>query len=150
MASKKSPSIFGTLQKTTEAASAVNGEFVRQLRVSDLEDNPMNRFSMAEDEQFLSTVESVKKDGFLEDIIVTPAATEGKYRIVSGHRRLFPQHLCQRCSECCGLSGKKRAGSVRYGRPDRRPLKNKLPWHTLGEEVNDEAGAFKAAASGCP
>ena len=86
MASKKSPSIFGTLQKTTEAASAVNGEFVRQLRVSDLEDNPMNRFSMAEDEQFLSTVESVKKDGFLEDIIVTPAATEGKYRIVSGHR----------------------------------------------------------------
>lgn len=88
MASKKSPSIFGTLQKTTEAASAVNGEFVRQLRVSDLEDNPMNRFSMAEDEQFLSTVESVKKDGFLEDIIVTPAATEGKYRIVSGHRRV--------------------------------------------------------------
>ena len=71
MASKKSPSIFGTLQKTTEAASAVNGEFVRQLRVSDLEDNPMNRFSMAEDEQFLSTVESVKKDGFLDDIIVT-------------------------------------------------------------------------------
>ena len=53
MASKKSPSIFGTLQKTTEAASAVNGEFVRQLRVSDLVDNPMNRFSMAEDEQFL-------------------------------------------------------------------------------------------------
>lgn len=88
MASKKSPSIFGTLQKTTEAASAVNGEFVRQLRVADLEDNPMNRFSMAEDEQFLSTVESVKKDGFLEDIIVTPAAAEGKYRIVSGHRRV--------------------------------------------------------------
>ena len=88
MASKKSPSIFGTLQKTTEAASAVNGEFVRQLRVSDLEDNPMNRFSMAEDEQFLSTVESVKKDGFLEDIIVTPAAAEDKYRIVSGHRRV--------------------------------------------------------------
>ena len=48
----------------------------------------MNRFSMAEDEQFLSTVESVKKDGFLEDIIVTPAAAEGKYRIVSGHRRV--------------------------------------------------------------
>ena len=63
---------------------------------------------------------------------------------------LLPQHLCQRCRECCGLSGKKRAGAVRYGRPDRRPLKNKLPRHTPGEEVNDEAGAFKAAASGCP
>ena len=64
--------------------------------------------------------------------------------------RLLPQHLCQRCRECCGLSGKEGAGSVRYGRPDRRPLKNKLPRYTPGEEVNDEAGAFKAAASGCP
>ena len=63
---------------------------------------------------------------------------------------LFPQHLCQRRRKCCGLSGKEGAGSVRYGRPDRRPLKNKLPRHTPGEEVNDEAGAFKAAASGCP
>ena len=64
--------------------------------------------------------------------------------------RLLPQHLCQRRRKCCGLSGKEGAGSVRYGRPDRRPLKNKLPRHTPGEEVNDEAGAFKAAASGCP
>lgn len=49
MASKKSPSIFGTLQKTADNAAAVNGEFVRQLRVDALEENPMNRFSMAED-----------------------------------------------------------------------------------------------------
>ena len=85
---KKNVSMFATLQKTAESASAVNGEFVRQLRVDALLPNPMNRFSMAEDEQFLSTVESVKKDGFLEDIIVTPAETEGQYRIVSGHRRV--------------------------------------------------------------
>ena len=88
MATKKNPSIFGTLQKTAENASAVNSEFVRQLRVDALLPNPMNRFSMEEDEQFLSTVESVKKDGFLEDIIVTPAEAEGQYRIVSGHRRV--------------------------------------------------------------
>ena len=50
MASKKSPSIFGTLQKTTEAASAVNGEFVRQLLVADLEVSLFFRFSMVEDE----------------------------------------------------------------------------------------------------
>ena len=31
MAGKKSPSIFSTLQKTTENASAVNGELTRQL-----------------------------------------------------------------------------------------------------------------------
>ena len=88
MASKKSPSIFGTLQKTADNAAAVNGEFVRQLRVDALEENPMNRFSMAEDAQFQATMDSVEKDGFLEDIIVTPAEAEGKYRIISGHRRV--------------------------------------------------------------
>ena len=72
MAGKKSPSIFSTLQKTTENASAVNGELTRQLPVASLVDNPMNRFSMAEDDEFLSTMRSVEQDGFLEDIVVTP------------------------------------------------------------------------------
>ena len=61
---KKNPSIFSTLQKTTANASAVNGEFTRQLPVDALEDNPMNRFSMAEGEQFTSTMASVEADGF--------------------------------------------------------------------------------------
>ena len=85
---KKNPSIFSTLQKTTANASAVNGEFTRQLPVDALEDNPMNRFSMAEDEQFTSTMASVETDGFLEDIVVTPSETEGRWRIISGHRRV--------------------------------------------------------------
>lgn len=85
---KKNPSIFSTLQKTTANASAVNGEFTRQLPVDALDDNPMNRFSMAEDEQFTSTMASVETDGFLEDIVVTPSETEGRWRIISGHRRV--------------------------------------------------------------
>ena len=85
---KKNPSIFSTLQKTTDNASAVNGEFTRQLPVDALEDNPLNRFSMAEDEQFASTMASVEADGFLEDIVVTPSETEGRWRIISGHRRV--------------------------------------------------------------
>ena len=72
MAGKKSPSIFSTLQKTTENASAVNCEMTRQLPVASLVDNPLNRFSMAEDDEFLSTMRSVEQDGFLEDIVVTP------------------------------------------------------------------------------
>ena len=84
---KKTASIFSTLQKTAENAAAVNSELVRSLPVEALEDNPMNRFSMAEDEQFQATLSSVEKDGFLEDIVVTPAG-EGRGRIVSGHRRL--------------------------------------------------------------
>ncbi|MFR7893928.1 MAG: hypothetical protein ACLU38_07445 [Dysosmobacter sp.] len=76
MAGKKSPSIFSTLQKTTENASAVNGELTRQLPVASLVDNPLNRFSMAEDDEFLSTMRSVEQDGFLEDIVVTPRRRE--------------------------------------------------------------------------
>ena len=88
MANSKNPSIFSTLQKTAENAAAVNSEFVRQLSVDALDVNPLNRFSMAEDEEFLATLASVEKDGFLEDIIVTPSETEGRWRIVSGHRRV--------------------------------------------------------------
>ena len=100
MASKKSPSIFTTLQKTTETASAVNGEFTRQLPLTALVDNPMNRFSMAEDEEFLSTMASVEKDGFLEDIVVTPDGAD-TYRIVSGHRRVMAARKLGKTSVPC-------------------------------------------------
>ena len=82
---KKNPSIFSTLQKTTANASAVNGEFTRQLPVDALDDNPMNRFSMAEDEQFTSTMASVEADGFLEDIVVTPSEVEGATHVTGSH-----------------------------------------------------------------
>ena len=85
---KKSPSIFSTLQKTTENASAANGELTRQLPTDALVDNPLNRFSMAEDEEFVSTMRSVEQDGFLEDIVVTPH-TDNTWRIISGHRRVM-------------------------------------------------------------
>ena len=88
MSSKKGPSIFSTLQKTTENASGANGELTRQLPVDSLVDNPLNRFSMAEDEEFLSTMRSVEQDGFLEDIVVTPH-TDNTWRIISGHRRVM-------------------------------------------------------------
>ena len=88
MASKKSPSISSTLQKTTENASGANGELTRQLPIDSLVDNPLNRFSMAEDEEFLSTMRSVEQDGFLEDIVVTPHS-DNTWRIISGHRRVL-------------------------------------------------------------
>lgn len=97
---KKNPSIFAALQKTAESASAVNSELVRSLPVESLEDNPLNRFSMAEDEQFLSTMASVEKDGFLEDIIVTPSG-EGRWRIVSGHRRVAAARKLGKASVPC-------------------------------------------------
>lgn len=100
MSKKQSPSIFATLQKTAEHASAANGELVRSLPVDALEDNPMNRFSMAEDEQFQSTLTSLEQDGFLDDIIVTPSG-DGRWRIVSGHRRVAAARKLGRATVPC-------------------------------------------------
>ena len=102
MAGKKSPSIFSTLQKTTENASAVNGELTRQLPVASLVDNPMNRFSMAEDDEFLSTMRSVEQDGFLEDIVVTPDG-ENTWRIISAELMNL-DHLFHHVPWCCNIT----------------------------------------------
>ena len=100
MSRKNSPSIFSTLQKTAEHASAANSELVRQLPVESLEDNPLNRFSMAEVEQFRSTLTSLEQDGFLDDIIVTPSGA-GRWRIVSGHRRVAAARKLGRATVPC-------------------------------------------------
>ena len=88
MAAKNKVSIFGTLQKTTEAAGQVNSEFIRQLPVDKLVANPLNRFSMRQDEAFEATLRSVEQDGFLEDIVVAANDDGETYRIISGHRRV--------------------------------------------------------------
>lgn len=100
MSRKNNPSIFATLQKTAEHASAANSELVCQLPVEALEDNPMNCFSMAEDEQFQSTLTSLEQDGFLDDIIVTPSG-DGRWRIVSGHRRVAAARKLGRATVPC-------------------------------------------------
>lgn len=84
--SKPKTSLFSTLQKTADISSSVNSELVRQIPVEKLLDNPMNCFSLKEDEEFIRSMNSVEQDGFFEDLIVTPA-DDGNYRIISGHRR---------------------------------------------------------------
>lgn len=90
---KAKPSLFSTLQQTTAISSEVNSELVRKIPVDKLLDNPLNRFSMKEDEEFERSLKSIEKDGLWEDIIVTPSEN-GYYRIISGHRRkLIAQKL---------------------------------------------------------
>lgn len=90
---KTKPSLFSTLQQTTAISSEVNSELVRKIPVDKLLDNPLNRFSMKEDEEFERSLKSIEKDGLWEDIIVTPSEN-GYYRIISGHRRkLIAQKL---------------------------------------------------------
>lgn len=84
--SKPKTSLFSTLQKTADVSSSVNSEIVRQLPLSKLLNNPLNQFSMDEDEDFIRSMHSIEEDGLFEDLIVTPAE-DGNYRIISGHRR---------------------------------------------------------------
>lgn len=83
---KTKPSLFSTLQQTSTISTEVNSELVRKIPVDKLLDNPLNRFSMKEDEEFERSLKSIEKDGLWEDIIVTPS-DNGYYRIISGHRR---------------------------------------------------------------
>ena len=83
---KTKPSLFSTLQQTSTISAEVNSELVRKIPVDKLLDNPLNRFSMKEDEEFERSLKSIEKDGLWEDIIVTPS-DNGYYRIISGHRR---------------------------------------------------------------
>lgn len=145
MAGKKTPSIFSTLQKTTENASAVNGELVRQLPVSALMDNPLNRFSMNEDDKFRATLASVERDGILEDVIVTPGDTEGTWRIVSGHRRVIAAKKLGRGTVPCKvrsypdrLSELRTLMSANLIRRDFSPFDMALQLETLRDVLREE------------
>lgn len=83
---KSKPSLFAALKETANSAASVNSELVRQIPVDKLVENPLNRFSMKEDEDFARSLHSIEQDGLFEDLIVTPAEND-TYRIISGHRR---------------------------------------------------------------
>lgn len=83
---KPKTSLFAVLKATENSAASVNSELVRQIPVDKLVENPLNRFSMKEDEDFARSLRSIEQDGLFEDLIVTPAEHD-TYRIISGHRR---------------------------------------------------------------
>ena len=83
---KSKTSLFAALKETANSAASVNSELVRQIPIDRLIENPLNRFSMKEDEDFMRSLHSIEQDGLFEDLIVTPAEND-TYRIISGHRR---------------------------------------------------------------
>lgn len=83
---KSKPSLLNTLKSAEKNLASVNSEFIQQIPLDKLIENPLNQFSMEEDEAFERSLHSIEQDGFFEDLIVTPIA-DGTYRIISGHRR---------------------------------------------------------------
>ncbi len=62
-------------------------EQIQMLRISDLIPFKVHPFKVIDDESMLRTTESIATYGILSPLIVRPAE-DGKYEIVSGHRRV--------------------------------------------------------------
>ena len=75
-----------SLFTTQEQRDFDNAEKVVDINISDIVDFPNHPFKVKDDEKMNETVESVKKYGVIHAIIVRKNK-EGKYEIISGHRR---------------------------------------------------------------
>lgn len=84
---------FGGLENILKAAArkgeGTRSAIVKELPLSQIVENDNNFFSMAEDVEFLSLVESIKDLGVLHPILVNKIddPDNDKYKIISGHRR---------------------------------------------------------------
>ena len=82
--------IFSTQAERDENAG--NVEHVQQLKLSELVPFKNHPFKVKDDEDMEKTVESIKQFGVLNPVIVRPLE-EGRYEIVSGHRRCHASEL---------------------------------------------------------
>lgn len=75
-----------SLFTTQEQRDYDNAEKVVDININDIVDFPNHPFKVIDDDKMNETVESVKKYGVIHAIIVRKNK-EGKYEIISGHRR---------------------------------------------------------------
>ena len=71
---------------TQEERDAKKLEKVQNISILDISDFPAHPFKVKDDEKMLETVKSIKEYGVLVPAIVRPKE-DGKYEMVSGHRR---------------------------------------------------------------
>lgn len=84
-------SVSNILKKVSENNSTINAPVIREINLNDIIDNENNRFSMEEDIKFLMLVESIKRVGVLQPVLLKKE--NGKYKIVAGHRRVRASHV---------------------------------------------------------
>lgn len=66
-----------------------SGKAIRKsVHPSMLVPNELNKYNMRRDEEYEELVKAIKKDGQLHPVTVKPENEDGKYVIISGHRRL--------------------------------------------------------------
>lgn len=83
--------LFSTQQTRDDAKL----ERVKIINISDIDDFPEHPFKVLENDDMLKMCESIKDNGVLVPALVRPKEN-GRYEMISGHRR-------KRASELCGL-----------------------------------------------
>lgn len=69
-----------------DAVAYSKNERLMNIPVSKIQDFPNHPYKVKDDESMAELVESVKKQGLIQPVLVRPIEN-GKYEMVSGHRR---------------------------------------------------------------
>lgn len=90
--SKMSLPKLDDLFTTEEDRVNANLEKVIDIKISDIDDFPNHPFKVIENEEMYNMRDSIKENGVLVPALVRPKAN-GRYEMVSGHRRKFASQL---------------------------------------------------------
>lgn len=85
-AAKVELSAYDDLFQTDEGREDLKRERIMSIPLSDISDFPDHPYQVRDDEGMMQLVESVKTYGLLQPVLVRPIEN-GKYEMVSGHRR---------------------------------------------------------------
>lgn len=79
-------SAFDDLFETDESRADMKRERIFDISVCDIQDFPDHPYKVLDDEHMTELIESIKDHGLLQPVLVRPIEN-GKYEMVSGHRR---------------------------------------------------------------
>lgn len=80
------------ISKFAEGLSVPNSGTLREIELGKLVPNPQNFYPEPQGKELDELIASIRANGLLEPLTVVPAATEGKFRVISGHSRLTALH----------------------------------------------------------
>lgn len=80
---------------TEEERTNANLEKVIDIKITDIDDFPEHPFKVIENDEMYNMRDSIKENGVLVPALVRPKS-DGKYEMVSGHRRKFASQLANK------------------------------------------------------
>ena len=84
--SKISLTSYDDLFETDESREDLKRERLMEIPISEIRDFPDHPYKVKDDEAMLELVESIRTRGLIQPVLVRPVE-DGKYEMVSGHRR---------------------------------------------------------------